>query len=132
MVFEQKQNLTDHVKYHINSDNESDLKESHSVFPVQSKTNELPKKINSVHDTLEQTWIQMNHSKLDAIDNQTKFVLLQNPLPQIDENSFAVTFNDQKVSMESTNYNTSLHVIIEPSDTSLLNSNLPPIDKTHM
>ncbi|XP_076173983.1 uncharacterized protein LOC143149958 isoform X2 [Ptiloglossa arizonensis] len=132
LVFEQKQNLTDHVKYHINSDNESDLKESHSVFPVQSKTNELPKKINSVHDTLEQTWIQMNHSKLDAIDNQTKFVLLQNPLPQIDENSFAVTFNDQKVSMESTNYNTSLHVIIEPSDTSLLNSNLPPIDKTHM
>ncbi|XP_053995486.1 zinc finger protein 100-like isoform X1 [Hylaeus anthracinus] len=120
LVFEQKQNLNDHAKYHSDA------------YSVQSETNELPKKINHEHDTLQQTWIQMNRSKLDVIDTQTKFVLLQNPLPEIDEDSFAVTFNDQKISEESTNYNTSLQVIIQASDTSSLSSNLPPIDKTHM
>ncbi|XP_043266334.1 zinc finger protein 880-like isoform X1 [Colletes gigas] len=132
LVFEQKQTLSDHLKYHTDTGTEFDLKKSYSVFPVQSEIKESPKKMNSEHGVLPQTWIETNHSKLDIIDNQTKFVLLQNPLPEINESSFAVTFNEQKLSVESTNYNTSLQVIIESSDTSLLNSNLPSIDKTHM
>lgn len=105
MVFEQKQSLMEHEKCQTDK--------SCSVYPIQPKSNELSRKIASEHDALQQTWIQI-------------------PIPEIDESSFAVTFSDEKVSMESTNYNTSLQVIIEPSDTPLLNSNLAPIDKAHI
>ncbi|XP_034179897.2 uncharacterized protein LOC117604177 [Osmia lignaria lignaria] len=125
LIFEQKQNLNDHVKHHTNSNNESDFKKSCSVSQIEPENIELSKKIDPEHNLLQQTWIQMNHSKLNTIDNQTRFVLLQN---DIDENSFAVTFNNQKVSLESTNYNTNLQVIVEPLGTSLLNTNLPPTD----
>ena len=113
MVFEQKQSLMEHEKCHTDTDNESDLQKSCSVYPIQPKSNELSRKIDFEHGALQQTWIQI-------------------PIPEIDESSFAVTFSDEKVSMESTNYNTSLQVIIEPSNTSLLNSNLTPIDKAHI
>ncbi|CAK9824381.1 Zinc finger protein 358 [Anthophora retusa] len=132
MVFEQKQNLNNHMKYHSTND-ESDLNQSQcTILQVEPDTEELSKKVNSEHCVLQQTWIQMNRSKLDIIDNQARFVLLQNPLPEIDEDSFAVAFSEQKVSLESTNYNTNLQVIIEPSDTSLLSNNLSSIDKIHM
>ncbi|XP_076242363.1 uncharacterized protein LOC143184195 isoform X2 [Calliopsis andreniformis] len=131
LVFEQKESLNDHMKSHIEINNESNVKKTYSVMSIQSETNELSKKVNSDHSALQETWIQMNRSKTDAIDNETKFILLQNPLPEIDDSSFTVTFNDQKVSMESTNYDTNLQVIIEPSNASLLNSNLSHINKTH-
>lgn len=131
LMFEEKKSLNDHMKYHSNMNNESNLKQSQcTILQVESEDHELSKKINSEDGVLEETWIQMNRSKLDIIDNQTRFVLLQSPLSQIDEN-FAVTFSDQKVSLESTNYNTNLHVIIEP-DIPLLSNNLPSIDKMHM
>ncbi|OAD59233.1 hypothetical protein WN48_09499 [Eufriesea mexicana] len=132
LIFEQKQSLNDHMKYHSDI-NEFDLKRSQcTVLQVEPEVHEVSKNIDSEHSVLQETWIQMNRSKLDIIDNQARFVLLQNPLPQIDENSFAVTFSDQKVSLGSTNYNTNLQVIIEPSNTTHLSNNLPPIDKMHM
>lgn len=118
------------MKYHSNMNNESNKQSQCTILQVESEDHELSKKIDSEDGVLQETWIQMNRSKLDIIDNQTRFVLLQSPLSQIDEN-FAVTFSDQKVSLESTNYNTNLHVIIEP-DIPLLSNNLPSIDKMHM
>ncbi|XP_003705952.3 uncharacterized protein LOC100877746 isoform X1 [Megachile rotundata] len=132
IMFEQKENLNDHMKHHTNINNKSDFKKSCSVPQIEPENNELLKKIDSEYSVLQQTWIQMNHSKLDIVDNQEKFVLLQKPLPDIDENSFAVRLNDQKVSLESTNYNTNIQVVIEPLNTALLNTNLPLSDKMHM
>ncbi|CAL7937794.1 unnamed protein product [Xylocopa violacea] len=131
LIFEQKKNLNDHMKHHCNV-NETDLEKSQCTVENGMETHKLSKKIESEHVVLQETWIQMNRPKLDIIDNQTRFVLLQNTIPKTDENSFAVTFSDQKVSLESTNYNTNLQVIIEPTNGSLLGSNIPSIDKMHM
>lgn len=131
-MFEQKENLNDHMKHHTNTNHKSDFQRSHSVPQLEPDNNELFKKIDSEYNLLQQTWIQMNHSKLDIVDNQEKFVLLQKSLSDIDENSFAVSLNDQKVSLESTNYNTNIQVVIEPLNTALLNTNLPLSDKMHM
>ncbi|XP_026674004.1 zinc finger protein 436-like isoform X2 [Ceratina calcarata] len=128
LVFDQKENLNDHMKHHSNL-NKSDQQESEKFQDEEDRR--LSKKISPEHNVLQEAWIQMNRAKVDLIDNQTRFVLLQNPLPEIDENSFAVTFSDQKVSLASTSYNTNLQVMIEPSDTSILTGNLPSIDKMH-
>lgn len=133
MLFEQKQTLNEHIKQHADPNNESDLEKSNGmIIQVETEACDLAEKNDSEHSILQQTWIQMNRPKLDLIDNQARFVLLPNPLPEIDENAFAVAFSDQKVSLESTNYNTNLQVIIESSNTALLRNNLPSIDKMHM
>ncbi|XP_076300925.1 uncharacterized protein LOC143219041 isoform X2 [Lasioglossum baleicum] len=103
--FTERYNLLAHQKIHnpsenktkkANADGISDLKNSCTGSSVEPDSNDLSR-------------------NLDAEDNMMKFVLLQNPLPEIDESSFAVTFNDQR---ESTNYNASLQVITQSSDTS--------------
>ncbi|XP_015432424.1 PREDICTED: zinc finger protein 226-like [Dufourea novaeangliae] len=95
LVFEQKQCLNDHIKQqHVTTDDESDLKKSYTVFSVQPESNELSRGVDSEDNILQQTWIQMNRSKLENVGNQTKFVFLQNPLSEINETSFGVTFND--------------------------------------
>lgn len=130
LVFDQKENFNDHAKHHSNLA-KSDQPESEK-FQDELADRQLSKKIGPEHNNvLQEAWIQMNRAKVDIIDNQARLVLLQNPLPEIDENSFAVTFNDQKVSLASTSYNTNLQVIIEPSDTSILTGSLPSMDKMH-
>lgn len=139
--FAQRYNLLAHQKIHNPSDSKigkavvggnSDPKNLCIVSSVEPELNDFSRNVNIESNMIHETWIQMNYSKSEQIDTQTKLVLLQNPPPEIDENSFAVTFNDQTVSMESTNYNANLQVIRQSLDTSILSENLPSFDKTCM
>ncbi|XP_076650938.1 uncharacterized protein LOC143358011 [Halictus rubicundus] len=133
--FTQRYNLLAHQKIHnpfenktkkAHADGNSDLKNSCTGSSVEPESNDLSRNVDA-EDMMHEKWIQMNHSKSEQIDTQTKLVLLQNPLPEIDESSFAVTFDNQR---ESTNYNASLQVITQSSDTSIFNKNLSSFDKT--
>nr|XP_031842979.1 zinc finger protein 567-like isoform X1 [Nomia melanderi]XP_031842980.1 zinc finger protein 567-like isoform X1 [Nomia melanderi]XP_031842981.1 zinc finger protein 567-like isoform X1 [Nomia melanderi]XP_031842982.1 zinc finger protein 567-like isoform X1 [Nomia melanderi] len=116
LVFEQKHSLHDHLKQHTDINDKSDLENSYSVSLLQPESNELSKNVNSKNNMLHQPRIQISQSESKHTDNQKKFLFLQNPVSKVDESSFTVTFNNQEVPMESTNYNASLQVIIEPTD----------------
>ncbi|KAG7200527.1 hypothetical protein KM043_001091 [Ampulex compressa] len=133
LAFDKKQKLDDHVKGHtIDKTSEESKKTRRLYLEVDSKNDSGPKvcsfgsegydqgsKTSNIEDSgFEQTWVQMNRSKLPNVDNQTRFLLLQNPSGDVDENSFAVTFDEHKISLENTNYNASLQVIIEASSSS--------------
>lgn len=130
--FAERYNLCAHQKIHDSSENKGKKakkihhKCNHCNLVFEKKQNfDEHVKYHSITDD------KSNIKKSGATDNQAKIVFLQNSLADIDQRSFAVTFADHKMALDDANYNASLQVIIESSDTSVISSNQLPIDKTH-